>query len=805
MYCGYGPDVPYSASQSLGPELTGNPTVKAPERGHAALLGVDNTAHRLLVERLDGRITLRRFGSPNQLFAAMEHAGLQADALVLGVQLEQPVRVVQRVHGFGLDIPVLVMTEPARYEQFSQALKFAPFIGNDVKSWCCDSLETLPRVLTEAVNRAQKRRQFKGSMAEAQRHLGKLPGERPQVTHYFQRLLDRAPIGVLNVDVQGTILSLNRYACRVFEVNERETLGTAVSRFLPEEEHHRLRDIIARCVAPMSKRVPEILAIQSQGGLARHVEVIASSLVDRTGQLGATLIFQDVTARVQAERRRQRAEDALRSSEERYRELIQTMNEALAMTDQDYHITFVNRSFCEMFGYSVNEVLGRPLLDLVHPDNQAMVAKRMAAKDDCPARRFETAWLARDGHSIYTLTSPRTFVDAEGHFAGCLGVFTDITDRKRVEEELRNSEAQLRLVTDAIPMLIVYLDREQRLRFVNRAFTDWYRVERDKSIGLHLADLIGDLAYRTMRPSIEAALDGQTVECEQSLVVPDQVERDVRCAFVPDMDDASSLHGLVAVISDITESKHIEQWERTRLQELAHVSRITTIGEMSSQIAHELAQPLTAISAMSTALSKLLKTDRATRDDIGETLSEISMQSSRAREIIIRLRDFVRNEEVRHIPIDINDLIRTVVRLAEPEVRHRSMEMVLELVDDLPRMNGDRILIEQVLLNLVRNAMDAMFGHGDGVHRLTIRCAADGKEWQEVSVSDTGPGLSADLKSKIFEPFFTTKADGMGMGLAITRSVIEAHGGRLRVECNPSGGATFRFSLPVETDTDSEP
>ena len=402
--------------------------------GRVVLLRVEKEVSDLLAERFGGRIALHQLRSPEQLFVAMERSGVYADVMVLGVGLEQPVRVVQRIHGFGVDIPVLIMTEPDRYEQLTQALKFAPFIGNDVKSWRNGSVEALAEVLSETVNRAQKRRQFKGSIAEAQRRLGKLPGDQPQITHYFEHLLDRAPIGVLNVDVRGVVLSLNRYACQVLGVSEREALGTPLARFLPEKEHARLRDIVARCVAPMRKRVPEILEVHSNSGPPRHAEVIASSLVDRTGQLAATIILQDVTDRVRAERKRRRAEEALRSSEARYRELIQTMNEALAMTDQDYHITFVNQSFCQMFGYSVDEVVGRPLLALVHPADEAMMGERMAARDECPAERFETAWVARDGRTIHTLTSPRTFVDRDGRFAGCLGVFTDITDRKRVEE-----------------------------------------------------------------------------------------------------------------------------------------------------------------------------------------------------------------------------------------------------------------------------------------------------------------------------------------------------------------------------------
>lgn len=647
--------------------------------GHAVMLRVANEVCDVLTRACDGAVALHRFGSPEQLFVAMEHARFQADAMLLGVGLEQPVRVVQRIHSFGLDVPVLVMTEPARNEQLSQALKFAPFIGRDVSSWCCDSLESLPKVLTAAVTRTRKRRQFKGSIAEAQRNLGKLRSDRPPVSHYFERLLDRAPMGVVNVDVHGTILSLNRYACQVLGISEREALGTAFRGYLPENEHPRLRDILARCVAPMRAKRPEILEVRPKGGSARHAEVIASSLVDRTGQLGATVFLQDVTDKVWEERKRLKAEEALRSSEARYRELIQTMSEALAMTDKDYRITFVNRSFCDMFGYTVKETVRRPLLEFVHPDDRAMMAERMAARGEDAAERFETTWVARDGRVIHTLTSPRTFVDGDGRFAGCLGVFTDITERKRVE-----------------------------------------------------------------------------------------------------------------------------QWERAHLQELAHVSRITTIGQMSSQIAHELAQPLTAIGGMSAALLKLLRAQAVSEKDTHETLSEISIQADRARDIIIRLRDFVRNEELRRADIDINDLIRTVIRLANPRLQNGRLEMGLDLTEGLPPVLGDRVLIEQVLLNLVRNALEAMEGDPGRSHRVAVCSAPHGEDELEVLVSDTGPGLGKEFMDELFQPFFTTKAEGMGMGLAITRSVINAHGGRIWAEPNPGGGAVFRFTLPLTSAKDRE-
>jgi PAS domain S-box-containing protein len=760
------------------------------------LLQVGDEADALIATALGGRIAISRARTPSELFRVLEEAAGQPHALVIGTGVDEPVRVVQRARSSGADMPMLILTDEGRREQLAQTLKFAPFIGQDVTPWSQDALADLPEALIRSVERAQKRRHFKGSMAEAQRHLGQIPKGPPQVTHFVERLLDRAPIGVLNVDVHGTILSLNRYACQVLAVTERDALGKTLAQYLPETERVRFRNLIARCVAPMRRRMPEVLEIRSDAGACRHVEVLASSLVDRTGQLGATLILQDVTDRVLAEREHQAAEAALRVSERRYRELVETMNEGLAMTDAHYRITFVNRRFCQMFVLDAGDVLGRPLLDLVHAQDKATMRERIATRSHCASASFEIAWTGGDGRVLYTLTSPRHFFDDEGIFTGCLGVFTDITERRRVEEELRQSEAQLRLVTDAIPVLIAYLDTAQGLRFFNRAFADWYGLN-EGATGASLRDLIGAATHEQVSPMVEAALGGEAVDCELTIAFRDPVSRDVRCSLIPDLDQDGGVRGVVALITDITERKRIEHWERQHLLELSHVSRVTTIGQMSSQIAHELSQPLTAINGLSTALVKLLEAGSASPEDVSETLPQIAGQAKRARDIVIRLRDFVRRSEIRCIAIDMNETVRTVVRLANIEARHQGIRVELALSSDLPEVSADRVLIEQVLLNLVRNAVDAMDALPADARHLRIASKAPDSGYVQVAVTDNGAGLNDELIPNLFEPFFTTKDDGMGMGLAITRSIIEAHEGQLEAHNNPDAGATFRFTLPT--------
>lgn len=645
--------------------------------GHIVLLNVDAGVRELLSECLTEHLRIDEMSSPEQLIVELEQMSLQVDAMLLGVQLKEPVRIAQRIHAMGRDVPIVILSEPHHHEQLKQALKFAPFLGNDVTPWSTGELDSLAEALQESVTRAQKRRVYRGTIAAAQQLMGELSRERPQVTHYLDRLLDRAPIGVLNVDIGGVILSLNRRAGQILKLTEREALGTSLSRLFPEAERGRLRNMLAQCVAPIKQRDPEVFDISDAVGTVRYIEVVASSLVDRAGQLGATIIVQDVTGRIRAEQEQRKAEEALRASERCYRELVQTMSEALALTDEHHVITYVNQSFCDMFGYASDEVTGRHLLDLVHEDDQEMMRARMENPSPNGTSRYETAWVTKDGRKIYTLTSPRQRFDPEKGYLGCLGVFTDITERKEIEER-----------------------------------------------------------------------------------------------------------------------------ERQHMLELAHMSRVTTMGEMSSQIAHELAQPLSAIAGLSSGCVKLIKGNSETRKEIVDSLKDISKQAKRARDIVVRLRNFVRNEEVERTRIDLNELVRTVAHLANVEARWHSLPIRLELSEPLPATVGDKVLIEQVMLNLVRNAFEAMQSVDTDRRRLTIRTSTIDDHTLEVAVSDTGPGISDELAGQIFEPFFTTKPDGMGMGLAITRSIIDAHGGTLSAAANSLGGATFKFTLPVKAPDD---
>lgn len=625
-----------------------------------------------LHQSLSSTLLLEELASTEQVFLQLEHSNHITEVLVLGVRVEEPVSIAQRVHGYGKDIPILILSSPNHANQLRQALQFSPFVGNEVRVWSIDSTDDLPSALLNTVARTEKRREFRGTIQAAQHHLRELTREPVHLTHYLDRLLDRAPVGLMNVEASGKILSLNRRGCQILGRTERDAVGMPIEALFPLHERGKFKSMMARLVAPLKRHPAEVLELNTSSNTPTFLELEATSMADRSGQLGATIIFQDVTARVHAE-----------------------------------------------------------------------------------------------------------------------------SERAQAEEELRKSESQLRLVTDALPVLISYVDTEDRYRFNNEAYEDWFGRPRESISGCHVRDVIGDAAYAVMQPYLQAAFSGQPVGFEATLPYRNRGERHVQGNVVPDVSDSGEVRGVVTVVSDITERKQAEERERQHMLELAHVSRVTTLGEMSSQLAHELAQPLMAIANFSEASLRTIKANAASWEDMEESLTDILEQAYRARDIIVQLRNFVRKNELQRASEDLNEVVRGIVRLARVETRWHNLNLRLNLARSLPSVRIDRTLVEQVVLNLIHNAVEALQTVQRDRMRLEIATTYNGNGAVELAVSDNGPGLPQETR-RIFEPFFTTKGEGMGMGLAISRSIVDAHDGRLWASNNDDGGATFRFSLAAE-------
>jgi two-component system sensor histidine kinase TtrS len=368
-----------------------------------------------------------------------------------------------------------------------------------------------------------------------------------------------------------------------------------------------------------------------------------------------------------------------------------------------------------------------------------------------------------------------------------------------------NLETQHHLILDSVADGIFGVDLEGRATFVNRAM--------ETITGWPAAELIGQNQHDVLHHTRADGSPHPPGECPVYATFRDNralyVAEDtfwkkngtsilVEYSSTPICGERGSIIGSVVVFRDITERKQAEEEARQHQLELAHVGRLSTMGEMASGIAHELNQPLTAIAANSHACIRMLESGAAQREQCADIMERIAAQAERAGEIIRQIRGFVRKEEPQRRPTDINSLIREVSVLFEPEARRAGVTVQMKLQRPIPQVLVQPIQIEQVILNLVRNAIEAMLDTPKGERMLIIATQpTSAGAALEVSVRDTGPGLDEALMRKIFDPFVTTKPQGIGLGLSISLGIIEAHNGHLHVDSAPNQGAVFRFILPA--------
>jgi hypothetical protein len=260
------------------------------------------------------------------------------------------------------------------------------------------------------------------------------------------------------------------------------------------------------------------------------------------------------------------------------------------------------------------------------------------------------------------------------------------------------------------------------------------------------------------------------------------------------------------MVMDVTERRRAEEALRQAQADLAHVSRLTTMGELTASIAHEVNQPLTAVVNNANASISLLPKDTPDLEEVREALADIIDDANRASDVIARIRQLAKRAPVEKSLLDMRDVVQDVLALARFELAARKVTINTDLSQDLPSISGDRVQLQQVLLNLVINGMDAMNQVEESKRVLTVcgrREKNDGTFEARLSVSDSGVGFKPEEMDRLFEAFYTTKPQGMGMGLAISHSIIEAHGGRLWAELNQGPGATFLFSLPIAGNAES--
>jgi PAS domain S-box-containing protein len=371
--------------------------------------------------------------------------------------------------------------------------------------------------------------------------------------------------------------------------------------------------------------------------------------------------------------------------------------------------------------------------------------------------------------------------------------------QRSTERALQQTEDRYRNVVEAQTDLICRYLPDTTVTFANGAFCRSLGEERDNVIGKRLADLISDQESTDLGNRIESlsrtpGTQTRTVQFVQSDGSPgwhQWIDHTV-------VDADGNVVEIQGICRDITQLKVAEMEAHQQREQLAHLTRVLTLGELSGALAHELNQPLTAILSNAQAGKAFLSQDPPNLAELGEILEEIACEDLRASEVITKLRALLKKGSIELQPLDLDQLVREVLQLTRAQLIQRHAKVRTRLMPGLPPVFADRVQLQQVLLNLVLNACEAMRDNDPGDRTLTISTTANASGWPSVAVVDNGCGLGSKGAERIFEPFVTTKEDGLGLGLSICRSIIVAHGGVLSGKNNRERGATFEFSLPAQ-------
>ena len=418
--------------------------------------------------------------------------------------------------------------------------------------------------------------------------------------------------------------------------------------------------------------------------------------------------------------------------------------------------------------------------------------------------------LSREGEyeSEYRITSPdgetrwvsaygRVEFDQHGKAVLMRWVTRDITKRKLAEEALRESEARFRTVADVAPVMIWMSGPDKLCNFFNKGWLEFtgrtpaQEFGNGWAEGVHAEDL--EHCLKVYGKAFDAR---ETFTMEYRLRRKDGEYRWMLDSGTPRFDAAGRFVGYIGSCVDITERKQAELDTQLQSIELARVGRLTLIGELAASIAHEVNNPLGAMVTNASAGQRLLARGQLRPEELRELLADIIADGQRARDVIQGVRNMVRKGEASHSLVDIKDVIRDLLRIVRADTIARKVNLVVEVDANVGVVRGDRVQLLQVLLNLTVNAFEALTVISADARHVVIRADRVNDEKVCVSVRDAGPGFPDGIVEKLFEPFFSTKAEGTGMGLAIARSIIEAHGGTLSGENWRDGGALFTICLP---------
>lgn len=513
-------------------------------------------------------------------------------------------------------------------------------------------------------------------------------------------------------------------------------------------------------------------------------------------------------------RRRMQAQNALVAEMNFRRAMENSMLTGMRALDMQGRITYVNAAFCQMTGWSENELVGctAPFPFWPAEDIEQLQAR---LDEELQGRTTPGGFQVRVKRKNGSLFDARLYlsplIDARGQQTGWMTSMTDITEPNRIRAQLQASHERFTTVLEALDASVSVAPLgSQEVLFANKMYRQWFGADTLGHLQLVAQAGVADLAAEASLDDVDAFAGLPT----DSLTIAQSGSAEI---YVPELDKwlevrsryLNWVDGRLAqmvIASDITPRRQAEEQAALQAERAQSASRLITMGEMASSVAHELNQPLTAISNYCNGMISRIRGGQISEPDMLAALEKTSRQAQRAGQIIQRIRSFVKRSEPNRAPSDVATMVNEAIELAEIELRRRSVRLSHYVAARLPRLLVDPILIEQVLVNLMRNAAEAVELAGRPPARRSVELRViprnvDGQDGIEFAVQDTGKGLAPEVMDRLFEAFFSTKPDGMGIGLNLCRSIVESHRGRMHAENLYNGaevtGCRFSFWIPL--------
>jgi PAS domain S-box-containing protein len=571
-------------------------------------------------------------------------------------------------------------------------------------------------------------------------------------------------------------------------------------RILPED---RVPNVEAAYRAIQEKADFEVVfRIALPDGSIRRVHSVGHPVVNSDGEVTELIgTHVDVTEQHETKEKLQRAFDEIKKSEDRLQLVIDTIPTLVWRAGPEGIPDFLNQPALDYTGILL-EHAATDWPRAFHPDDKkGMLVKWSAIRASGMPGELEARLRRFDGEYRWFLFRAEPLHDEEGNIVKWYGSSTDIEDRKRAEEALRESEQRFRDYAETASDWFWETGPDHRVIRVSDHLSA-VGIVPSRLTGVARWDFATDVEsepekWRLHRAMHEAHLPYR--DFVYSTVSESGSPVYVRSSGKPVFDTSGNFLGFRGTGTDITatiRADHAEQELRKAQAELAHVTRVTTLGELTASIAHEVNQPLAAVVANAEACLRWL--DRETPDLAAARRSAewVISDGVRASEVVRRVRALANKADMEKLPLDLGDVVREVIVLVQRELSNHQVSLRTEFAPDLPTVLGDRVQLQQVIINLAMNGIEAMQPITERPRELVIRSHQDGAQHACVSVTDCGVGISTDNAKRLFNAFFTTKSSGLGMGLSICRSIVEAHGGRLSACPNEGPGATFQFILP---------